>query len=275
MKKLLLASMAALTLPLSLVSAQTIDGDLSELQDPGITETATGFSTELNALYIGNDVTNLYLGVASVFDAASGGTEGICIFIDSPNETFGSNVVSGVAGAGGGLNGVTLETGFDPDFCFLFQNGDGGNRQNYFLNVYDMSASADDFWGTIDVSVPSFSTGGGLPAGAVVALNNGGGVAQGVELQIPLSYINANNGDTINVFVASIDGSNGYIDSMTLPTSNSTAAIGGGQPNIRANFATNTVGEFAGGGASISGSQLFAHTLDGNVPVELDHFIVD
>jgi hypothetical protein len=264
-------------------SAPTIDGDISDLEgSDSATQTVAGsFGSgvgELLNMRVSYDATNLYVGIAGLAEGTgASGTRGFWLVVDSV-PAMGQNTLSISTGPGGaqGLSGAVLESGFDADYVLFWQNGDGGNRQNYFLNVVDLNASSETFYGTFDVDADTFSASGSEPVGFAAdydgdSTSGNFSATEGFEFQIPLSALGIPGGSPLRVLAGSGDGGNGYWSNQTLPSSNSTTNLGGGGGNSPLpDFEANTYGAFGGmSGDGFAGSQTLTVT---SVPVELSAF---
>jgi hypothetical protein len=278
-----LCVLAASAFAVRQTSAVTIDGTLSDLDDLTTVQASTNSFgagvTDLYNLRVTNDATYLYLGVSAKLDTA-GGTRGLWVILDS--KSGGQNALSISTGPGGaqGLSGTILEQNPDlnADYVLFLQNGDTGNRQNYFMDVVDLQGASSTYYGVFDGTANTFTASGNEPLGFQAAIDNGETAAnpsgaatatKGIELRIPLSAIGTTDSgaNTLQVLVGAGDGGNGFWSSQTLPTSVTPENLGAGP-----NFETNTYGAFGGSDPSLfKGEQSEPVAL----PVSLSGFAVE
>lgn len=271
-------------------SPPVIDGNISDINSAGQQNQTVGGSFGVNNealnLRVSNDDTNLYVGIASRLDAASGGdTRGIWIILDSKPggvNTINTNSIGSAPGGSKGLDGVVMEAGFAADYVYFMQNGDGGNRQNYFLNTQDLQNLSDSYYGVFDVTGNTFTSNGAPPVGFLADVDNTEAAAnpadaatatRGLEFQIPLSAIGAtpSSAESINIMVGMGDGGSGYFSNQTLPTSKSSTNLGGGAGNSpKVNFETDSYGAFTSPGG-FSDEQSYSMQL----PVSLSGFTLE
>ncbi len=286
-RKTLLGLLAvAITMPASAARQATppvIDGNISDIDATGqLNQTvASSFGAgniDLFNARVSHDDSNLYIGLSSKLDPVNG-TRGVWIILDT--KPGGQNTLAATSGPGGalGLNGTVLENGFTADYILFLQNGNDGSRPTYYLNVLDLQAGTDPYYGEFNLSASSFSSSGAEPGFAAAVDNSesatlpGGaaGATKGFEFQIPLSALGttASSANSIQILVGAGDGGNGYWSNQTLPTSNSTGNLGGGSGNDpKPNFDANTYGQWGDSGTGFSGSQVHLMTL----PVSLSGF---
>jgi hypothetical protein len=271
-------------------TAPTIDGNITDLNS------ATSFvQAEANHCFnsnegvynmrVSHDADYLYIGISSRMPTGAG-TRGLWFFIDS--KAGGVNTLGTVTGASFGVNnqaGTVLESGFQADYCFFMQNGDSGNRQNYFLNVQDLQADTDSFFGTFNLTTSTFNP-ATVPSGFQAAVSNSAALVpvdfgtgtNGFEFRIPLSYLGttASSANTARVFVMSGDGGNGYVSNHVLPAitgvapSNDIANCIGGSASPLPNFTSGARGAFSSG-FPFGGTQ----SANLQLPVSMSEFAVE
>lgn len=277
----LIAASANAGAPLSAYNIATVDGTL----DAGYTAAITaqtwntqfgnangnligGSGGELDAFYVCNDDTNLYLMWTGALET---GGNGIVFFLDTP-ATTGANPVPNIAGSkdgffnnDDGFGDAVMPTGFAPEYGFVFK---------FFGNPVQYVAIDADYTGTpVSNFTPDSPTGATTnPAlgsftlsGAAISfgLNNSttagvsGGdnlttddplaVTTGFEVAIPLTRLGLAPGDNVRMFSVYSNGSFGggtFLSNQFLPPYTGAAPFGnlggptGGPPTIY-DFSTN------------------------------------
>ena len=274
---------ATLLLPaLALAGTPTIDGTFGpgEWPTPVATQVyATAFGdhtnmgqfgggSELDALHLDNDADNLYIGITGNLE-----NNGNCIviFLDTDGAAGGSNILitregfglgdpvpglprylTGDAGEGDGLNFLTFDAGFNPDYVFGFSGGsprgvqlttfylanlttiepDPNNQVNTVLGL--ATAGNPTASGATPGSLSNFFPGSN-PGGILFSANNlnvagvegagGGPIAMndpltattGFEIAIPLASLGLADGSDVCVFAA-VSGADGFLSNQILPT---------------------------------------------------------
>ncbi|MCC6547686.1 hypothetical protein IT570_11020 [Candidatus Sumerlaeota bacterium] len=227
-KHLMLTAMLALASGAAVALTPTVDGQsITALEyGPALalqTATATGFGPTLQAaeLFVTNDATNLYIGVAGNND---NGGSGFYVFIDAQaggsaeaatDTSGGYGEFDQFASAGGG----NMPTGFTFDQALVVASlGDGGH-----LGSWDRLANTATYRGGT----------GAHTGGYDAAINNSnadilpyvaGGSDTGVEFQVPLTTIGSPaSGTPIKIFVVAGNTNNGgstavYLSNMVLPS---------------------------------------------------------
>lgn len=228
--------------------------------------TSFGSGLELDALYVTNDNTYLYIGLTGNLENNG---NSIMVFIDKNGsgtsdganplytQLFGGPIDSLprlLAGnPGSGLNNVTFDTGFSPNYCLSWSGGSpvGSQLRTYYLVNWTQLAIGGDQYnhsntiaGMITDGIPNaagpfgtlgnfLSTGslgilgasdntnslgveGGSPPG--LAANDPNTATKGFEFAIPLSLIgNPAVGSSICLFAIG-SSSDGYMSNQILPT---------------------------------------------------------
>jgi len=268
MKKQIFASILAAGLVAASGSAlaqPTIDGSLDaaiygtavsvQTQDTSFGNAGNGSvlsdGGELDALYIDNDGTNLYLMVTGNIE---GNGNILLVAIDSVPETGGSDgVFAGIDGADGyfntngtgtGIGGTTFPTGFnldyllaykvfddggDSDLDWRYQDADvfAGTPSTTAFGNFDTGASTnpaiDTGSATIQMAYDGSNTAGvdGAPSGGPYTTSgNPGAVTTGVELVIPLSLLGSSApgpNEDLNIICAYTSGNGDFWSNQTLP----------------------------------------------------------
>ncbi len=237
-------------------AAFLIDGtmNVAEYGNPvSIQDNATGFGdnnigafdncngSELDAMFVGKDANNLYIGLSGNIES---NYNKMAFFLDCA--TGGQNVIGSPVGTGdfgylsgdGGnpkFQGFTFEPGFTADFAFNITNGATDIYANYF--TIGNASYGGDYLGTTSHTVGTLTggTNNGVQAtnnnlnilgvdGANV--NNPGTVRTGAEFKIPLSILG--NARCDFKIVAMVTGGDGYLSNQFLP------GCGPGQSNFAA-----------------------------------------
>lgn len=278
MKKIIfLSSFAVATALASVAPAQiTIDGNITEAgyTTLAVQNVASTFGSRLYSLRVASDATNLYIGIPSAHETTwTSDPRGFWVVIGVNSVTAGTDTIDFAGGNATGLNGTVLESGFGPDFIVFAQSGNSAEKQTYYYNFWRLELGTDNYIGAFNSLTNAFAPDGGRPAGFEAAIINYAGtetgatgsaaITQGVELQIPRAQIgNPPDGTQVNFLVGTGNGGNAYFANHTLPTSNSTTNLGGGQGNSpKVNFATNTYGAFGGTSEGFAGSQIASFNL--------------
>ena len=212
------------------------------------TATTTGFGPTLQAaeLFVTNDGTNLYIGIAG--NSGNGGS-GFYVFIDAQaggsseaatDTSGGYGEFDQFASAGGG----NMPTGFTFDRAVVLASlGDGGHLGSWdrIANTASYQGGTGAHTGGYDPAIDN-SNADALPYVA-------GGIDTGVEIQIPMTAIGSPvNSTSIKIFAVAGNTSNGgnnavYLSNMILPST--------GDPG---NYGRDGVGGGVGNGTNFDGT---------------------
>ena len=221
--------------PISIQAVQTQFGDNLNM-DP-----IDGGGSELDAMYINYDATDLYIFLAGNLEPNFNKIE---VFIDS--KAGGQDIITPInpvvdplsnGGAGALINmvGLTFDVGFEPDYYFTVGHGDPGGGYRFGLHYGELGilGSAQSMEDPVPMTM--------IPNGSMAALNNSnvigvqGGtgpavmdptlVNTGLELKIPLSVLQAGKGDEIKILAFVDNGdhnfaSNQFLGPLTPPQGN-------------------------------------------------------
>ncbi|CAN5308045.1 hypothetical protein BH09SUM1_BH09SUM1_29000 [soil metagenome] len=212
-------------------------------------QTATpGFGTtlQLGELYVANDATNLYVGIAG---NNANNNSGIYIFIDSvtggattlePNTAGGYDVFDDLAATGNGLlpASFTLNTALNIKST---TNATSLGSWDLISNAATYRGDAGTYTGGFNVGVDN-SNASSTPFTA-------GAVSTGIEVQIPRTEIGSPaNGATIKIFASSGNFTKGgnaanYMSNQVIPN-----------PGTAGNFGNDGAGGSGGNGLNYNGT---------------------
>ncbi len=271
MKKLLLMFLVVLT---SFVSAQpTIDGDMGDSQYSTIgtfTSGRNGFgdNNDLGVLKFFTNGTDIYIGITGELTS----NDNIVVFFDfSGYNGRGTNTLAGTSTStigvfttsSGGLDGAKMDAGFDVDFAFAFNEGNG--TTNLFMDAARFGSGTSGYLATTfegqttdqtgtAVTIDATSTTGG--SGSLsLAYNNSfaSNTSKGIEFRVPIaSFSGVTNTQNLKLFVL-ITSSTGFMSNECIPGDPGASNLGNDADL-----------------SSISGQQFY--TSDSPLPVELTSF---
>lgn len=214
--------------------------------------TASGFGATLQAaeLFVTNDGTNLYIGIAG--NSGNGGS-GFYVFIDAQaggsseaatDTSGGYGEFDQFASAGGG----NMPTGFTFDRAVVLASlGDGGHLGSWdrIANTASYQGGTGAHTGGYDAAIDN--------SNAVAPPFTGGVIDTGVEIQIPMTAIGSpTNGTSIKIFAVAGNTNNGgnnavYLSNMILPSETTPPSGPGG-------YGRDGVGGGSGNGTNFDGT---------------------
>lgn len=255
-------------------SSATIDGSITEaIYTTTISKMNSnacfGPAIDISAIKLGNDGSNLYIGIIGKIEA--GNTNGIGLFLD-----FSS--LTGVA-AGQNLQTATTDpfgihfmdnkfaAGMEVDYVLVAYSAmDNGTNNCYIKAARKTGTEASGYLDNIGLMgvASSGNVGGVFAASLCTAFSNSGTSTTGWEIKIPFSAVGVSLGSTVKVFGAVVS-ETGYFSNVTVPGNVSGGCLGfdgmgGGTENGTPFCNFNTIG----GGPYVSSSVI--------IPVELLSF---
>ncbi|GJQ26062.1 MAG: hypothetical protein HBSAPP02_10940 [Phycisphaerae bacterium] len=194
--------------------------------------------SELDRLFVRNDFSKLYIGVTGNIPVFEDFNNTLIIFIDRPDDgdpgsqlLFTSSLLGG-SGALQGMDGVTLDNGFAPEYAIQYWRG--GNQHNAFIE--DLRFDSDiplefsvDTARHTNLAVNAFSA----DLSNILGVNDISGddpirqeikavtAISGVQFSVRLASLGIQPTDEIKIAAAIVSGS-GFISNQWLPPLNPT-----------------------------------------------------